>query len=101
MGYKLFVAENSNYMDEGERHPYGEFESYEEAVAAARRMVDEDLHELHAAGLSPESLFDQYTHFGRDPFVVPDDGVQRFSAWDYARERSRRVCGHTPKPEAE
>jgi hypothetical protein len=39
-------------------------------------------------------LYDVYTQFGRDPFIVcvkPDDERVQFSAWDYAEERSRVV----------
>ena len=46
-------------------------------------------------GFSPERLFDRYTSFGEDPFIVPlDASAERveFSAWNYAKERCRELC---------
>jgi hypothetical protein len=38
-----------------------------------------------------------YRALGDDPFVVPVDGAAmiEFSAWDYAEERCRAICGLT------
>ena len=93
MFYIVRVDENARYMDEEARHTLGEYQSADEALAVARRVVDEDLAELFRPGMSAATLFNQYTTFGRDPFIVSDDPACTFSAWDYARARSRELCG--------
>ena len=87
MGYKVFIDENSHYMDESERWLQGEVESYEAALATCRRIIDGFLAANYGAGMTADELFKLYTFFGEDPFIVPDDGVQRFSGWDYAKRR--------------
>jgi hypothetical protein len=90
--YSVFVAENSHYMDESAEWKQGCYPSYEEALAVARRIVDESLAEFYTPGMRPGSLISFYRTFGDDPFIVPDDGPERFSAWSYAESRSKEIC---------
>ena len=93
--YKVLVDDNFHYMDEDERYQHGVFPTAEEAIAACKRMVDSDLHEFMKPGMTASELYEAYTGFGRDPFIVcvrPDDERVHFSAWDYAEERSRVVA---------
>lgn len=92
MGYQVFVEDNYHYMDEGERDSLRAFESWEEAVACCREIVDRCLAELHEPGMTPEELWGRYTLFGEDPFIVPVSGERRFSAWSYAKERAVALC---------
>ena len=95
--YRVVVADNFHYMDEDEWWTYGTFATPDEAIAAAKRIVDQCLDEY-----PPESsASDRYTHyqmFGDDPFiVVEDDGKSpgepvKFSAWDYAREKCEELA---------
>ena len=90
-GYKVMVDDNFFYMDEDERYCAGVFATHEEAVAAAKRIVEaffESEGETRKAG-TPEALYDEYTSFGKDPFIVAVGGAPAmplFSAWNYARE---------------
>ena len=93
MKYVVRVDENSHYMDESERHTLGEFEDAEAALAAAKRIVDDDLNSLYGAGMTADELYQNYTSFGRDPFIISGDGSCQFSAWDYAARRCREICG--------
>ena len=46
--------------------------------------------------MTASELYDAYTGFGDDPFIVVLDGADdnaKFSAWNYAKERSRVICG--------
>jgi len=96
--YKVMVDDNFHYMDEDERYELGTFSTIEEAIAACKQVVDEDLRELaKGKNCTPEELYDYYVSFGSDPFVVPldsQDGRSFFSAWDYAKERSRVLATH-------
>lgn len=93
--YKVLVDDNAHYMEEDERSEYGTFDTLEEAVAACRDIVDRSLADLCRAGMTAAELYDRYTSFGDDPFIValegPDPKV-RFSAWNYASGRSRQIC---------
>ena len=93
MTYKVLVDDNAHYMDEDARHTLGEYATATEALAAARALVERDLKELYRPGMSAAELFSHYTSFGSDPFIVSADPDCKFSAWDYARARSRELCG--------
>jgi hypothetical protein len=93
--YKVMVDDNFHYMEEDKRYQHGVFPTVEEATAACKHIVDTDLNELTKPGMTASELYDAYTQFGRDPFIVcvkPDDERVRFSAWGYAEERSRVVA---------
>jgi hypothetical protein len=90
--YAVLVDDNFHYQDEDERYQHGSFESYDEAVAACRRIVDAFLDSHYKPGLSEAELYALYTSFGEDPFISPDDAKVRFSAWTYARQRCAVLC---------
>lgn len=89
MPYKVMVDDNFHFGREDERYEHGVFSSAEEAIAACKRIVDEDLKNSFRPGMPEAEL---YTMFGDDPFVMPIDKADRsitFSAWDYAKERCK------------
>ena len=88
-GYTVFVDDNFHYMDPDERYTLGVFATYEEAVAACRRIVDNDLEDWAKRDITAKELFNLYVMFGDDPFIKPDGG---FSGRDYARERSQALA---------
>jgi len=93
MSYKVFVDDNFHYMDEDDRYLLGEFETFDAAVAACQRVVNEFLEQTYKAGMSAEELYKSYVDFGQDPFIVGGDS--RFSAWDYAKEQSARLANES------
>ena len=93
--YKVMVDDNFHYMEEDKRYQHGVFPTAEEAIAACKSIVDSDLAGFIKPGMTASELYQAYTDFGRDPFVVcvkPDDERVRFSAWTYAEERSSVVA---------
>jgi hypothetical protein len=96
MPFTVIVNENSHYMDESESYTLGEFETAEQALAACKEMVDQDLAELHTPGVPADELYRQYTTFGRDPYIVPADDRSKFSAWEYAKECCAQKCAPQP-----
>jgi hypothetical protein len=74
------------------RYELGTFSTLDEAVAACKQMVDEDLREFtKGKKYTADELYDHYTLWGSDPFIValnPKDDRPSFSAWNYAKERS-------------
>ena len=97
--YKVMVDDNFHYQEPEERREHGTYASLEEALAVCRGIVDRALKEEYRPGISAEKLYDRYTSFGDDPFIVVLDGADegaRFSAWNYAEERWRALCGDAP-----
>ena len=92
--YTVQVDDNSHYMDEDERSTLGEYETWDEAVAAAKKVVDDFLSENHKPGMIAGDLYTCYTMFGEDPFVLGDrpESEDAFSAWDYAKRRCEDLC---------
>src|SRR3954447_4519869 len=91
---RVLVNENARYMDESERSDHGVFASAEDALAACKAMIDDELNTMHSPGMSAEELYRLYIGFGPDPFVVPldpDDASIEFSAWSYAKQRCKEV----------
>ena len=92
--YKVMVDDNFHYQEESDRSEAGVYPTADEALAACRALVDESLLEEYRDGLSADRLFDRYTSFGSDPFVVALDGAPKveFSAWTYAKERTLELA---------
>ena len=85
------VDDNLHHMDEAAHVEPGRFATLEEALAACRRIVDQELTRMAKAnpGISAKALYELYTQFGEDPWVMGSD----WSAWDYARERCEQLVG--------
>ena len=92
MTWRVAIADNFHYMDESEYLSGGEFDSYDDALARAKAIVDESLRSNWQAGDTPDALMARYVMFGDDPFIVPA-GEPRFSARDHARTRVEAICG--------
>ncbi|MEA2575677.1 MAG: hypothetical protein QOH93_2975 [Chloroflexia bacterium] len=91
--YTVVVNDNFHYMDEAERYEHAVFDSCGEAVTACKKIVDDYLLANYKPGMSAEELYESYTSFGEDPFIVGKDEQCRFSAWSYARQRCEELCG--------
>ena len=83
--YRVRIWDNFHYMDEEEAFDHGTFETYEQALAAAKKIVEESVEE-HGYDNA------QYTMFGDDPGILCPPGASHphFSAWDYAAELCKR-----------
>ena len=90
--YTVKVDDNYHYLDEGERYTHGSFATAEEAVTAARKIVDDYLARTHTPGMTSTALYSSYKSFGEDPFIVAPGKRIEFSAWDYAEARCAEIC---------
>ena len=99
MPYEVLVDDNYDYMNETKRYALGVYETYDQAVAASKAIVDECLCSIYRSGMTPEELYSAYRFGGEDPFILatpPHSNVQPlFSAWGYAQESSRELCNPT------
>jgi len=89
--FEVFVDDNFHYQDESERYKHGEYQTWEEAVATCKQIVDAELLPLYKPGKSAAELYYSYTSFGEDPFIRPAPHGERFSAWEYARQRCDEI----------
>ncbi len=97
--WTVFVDDNFHYQDESERYELGKFESYEEALAECRKIVDRFL-EGHSAD-SADALYELYVSFGEDPYIIGPDKGDDFSAWRYAKQRCKALfASKKSNPEA-
>lgn len=95
--YDVLIDDNFHYGTGDTPILGGSYNSYAKAVRKAKRIVDSSLAEHYKKGMSEADLCKQYTFFGDDPYVVPDDGDPSFSARTYARERYPVICkGRSP-----
>jgi hypothetical protein len=93
--YKVLTNDNAHYMDESERSENGIFASADEAVAACKKIVDDDLDSMWRPGTTAAALYRLYVSFGPDPFAVPinpNDPPVNFSAWTYAKKRCQDLA---------
>jgi hypothetical protein len=62
-------------------------------IPAAKRIVDAFLAKEYHRGMTAAELYDRYTSFGSDPFIRSEEGKRPgFSAWGYAKQRSKEIC---------
>ena len=81
-------------MEESEAYNHGQYETYEEALKAAQKIVIEYFDENWERGMKPDALKASYTMYGKDPIILcnePGD-IPTFSAWDYARRIVNEYC---------
>jgi hypothetical protein len=99
--FTVIVDDNYHYMDKNHRYTYGEFSTWQEAVAKAKKIVDHDIVSAIESGSTPEEAIDLYQTFGEDPSIIgdgdiPDDNF--FSAWTYAETRARELYELKQRP---
>ena len=91
--FTVVIADNFHYMDEGEYTTHGTFETLDAAIAAAKSIVDSFLSSALKSGMTADQLYEQYVHFGDDPFIRGgNEGGVLFSAWSYAKARCSEMC---------
>lgn len=84
--YIVMIDDNFHYMDEDHRYKHGEFSTYNEAVRACKKIVDEELADMLKDGTPKEKLSATWSMYGEDPFII--GGSKIFSARDYIIEKA-------------
>ena len=87
--YTVMVDDNFHYMDEEHRYKHREYSSYEKAVAACKKIVDEELRDLLKQGVKLEELSATWALYGSDPYII--GGSERFSARDYVSAKIQEL----------
>jgi hypothetical protein len=93
--YRVLINDNAHYMDESECVDHGViFAEADEAVAACKAIVDDELNTMRQPGTTAKELYRLYIAFGPDPLVVPlnpKDREVKFSAWTYAKKQCKNL----------
>lgn len=92
MRYRVYIDANAHHMDTTQRTMHGEFDSPEDAVAAAREVVRTRLVEAHRAGMKAEDLLEHFVRRGEKPFILPEDDDTRFDLREFARDCAEKLC---------
>ena len=93
-----FVVEgvNKNLEPKHQVRRIGEYETVEEAIAAAKRTVDEFLNRERKQGMDAKALFTRYQDQGEYPFIFRTEdrtiSVRGFTHAQYAMARSTELC---------
>jgi len=85
--YEVYVDDNFHHGDESERYKLGEFSTREEAIAACKKTVNEYFERIEKGQYRFQELWEGYKLYGEDPFIMNDPNNERFSAWEYAKQR--------------
>ncbi len=93
MSYRVRVWDNFHYMDDSEAYDEGSYDTYDEALLAAHKVVRRSLEQLWQPGVTLAQLITQYVMYGEDPGIIPEgpDTGPIFSARDYANELYEEV----------
>lgn len=93
----LVEGVNRNLEPKAQVRRIGEYEKVEEAIAAAKRTIDEFLSREFKAGVDAKALFALYQAKGEYPFIFRTEdrtiSVRGFSHAQYAMTRAGELCG--------
>ena len=90
--YTVFIDDyfHEPIYDDKDRIKYGEFETYEEAVCACKKIVENFLASYNT---EKDARLGWY-HYGEDAFIRPTpEGIKYFSARDYFHECVEKKFG--------
>jgi len=92
--FHLRVYDNFHYMDESEAYDHGQYNTYEEALIAAKAIVDEFFELNWRSGITSDDLIVQYYLYGEDPIILPNEHGKHesFSAQTYADIIAEEIC---------
>jgi len=92
--FHLRVYDNFHYMDESEAYNHGQYETYEDALIAAKAIVDEFFEHNWKIGTTSDYLLGQYSLYGEDPIILPNEHGENevFSASNYANISAVEIC---------
>lgn len=94
-----FIVDGLTIANETSRQVrrFGEYKTLADAVAAAKRLVDEFLMREFKPGILPSMLYASYQKFGEVPRIFSDENdktmnVSDFNHFQYALARCSEIC---------
>jgi hypothetical protein len=77
----------------------GEFVDFDEAVTAAKQIVNATLERIYVAGNAAPQLLAQYEQLAQAPYIFRDDdatiSANSFNHFVYAKSRCEEMCSGT------
>ena len=94
MKFYIRIYDNYHYMDESETYNYGQYETYEDALVEAKKIVDEFIEHYWKPETKPEEFLAGFAHYGEEPIILPNEPGEheRFSARTYLESRIKEIC---------
>jgi hypothetical protein len=94
MKFYLRVYDNYHYMDESEAYNFGQYETYEDALAGAKAIVDEFIEQYWRPETKPDEFLVGFALYGEEPIILPNEpgDHERFSARTYIESRVVEIC---------
>ena len=93
--YMVSVDDNFHFMDESESYSLDGFDSYEEAVAKCKEIIDDFLEDAVEPNDTAEGLYSTFVMYGETPHIYGEN-LGQFSATGYARQRCAELtAGNT------
>jgi hypothetical protein len=93
--FVVYCADHFHYQEADEVFRQGAYPSFDAALGACKRIVDEDLRNALKPGVlkraTAEELYEYYMAFGVDPFIEGPCNDRSFSAWSYAKTRCAEI----------
>lgn len=94
MKFHLKIFDNNHHWDEASSYDHGEYETYEEAVIAAKKIVEEFFIGKCHSNRTADDLMASFAMYGEEPVVFPDEpkNAVKFSPREYAEEYVKELC---------
>jgi len=91
MRYQVYVDDNYHYMDQSYRYKLGSYWTFNGAVKASKKIVDEFLVKNRDKCKSHDELFASYCMYGEDPFIMAKSANLEFSSRTYAENKCKKL----------
>lgn len=88
--YSVRVLDNFNFMDESAEYNSGTFNTYEEAAAKCKSIIDDFLESAYTPGDTAEQLYNSFIMFGESP-ILSGPKLGEFSDAAYTRARCLEI----------
>jgi hypothetical protein len=88
--YVVRILDNFHFMDKSEEYNSGAYDTFEEAVAKCKAIVDEFLESAYKQGMTAKQLYQTYVMYGETP-IIHGGKLGKFSSNEYARERCKEL----------
>lgn len=94
MKFHLRIFDNNHHWDETSSYDHGSYETYEDAVIEAKKIVEEFFKDECKQGITADDLMASFAMYGEEPVVFPDEpkNGNRFSSRNYAEEYVNEIC---------
>ena len=83
--FYVYIDDNARYMMDNTCTNYGVYDSYKDALAACRFLVEDSVQELCNYDYTEEENFTLYLIYGITPWFDPKGEGKAFNAREYAR----------------